>query len=525
MKSGMLLPIQSTVNTLDLQSKLVSTSQTDAKFSKYLTRELEDASYKNTKVKKSLDSKESNLIKTGTQDQKAKITEDTQVNADNTKIEDKDQKIIINKQDDNQESQDDSKEESLSKEEQLNQAIVLLQSVLKELGNISQKEINSLNETLNKTDSENKNSTELKDKLNEISSLLNNLKISKDENNNVKVEVNDGIKIDSQVQQELKEILEEVTKEGLIKENFARILEKKDYLNKAQEKMLEFVNKISEEQVSLQDLKQAVANVVKTEENPNNQVLGAMTKEVKDIIKDNFQNLTKDFSSDNGQDENKQLINKDNLDNKLKEKIDLSELKQNHKFNSGIEATIKEAINSNLTKPSEGLGEVVSSNVKASVAVDPKIFTTSLDVKQIANDININFLKGNSEVAINMKPEYLGELNVKMVINADQVTLTMKTDNSVAKQVLEASINQLKDALSQHGIKIASYEISTSSDLNYNNQTLNSKFEDSNKNNAKQNSFFDNQGKEFTEKESNQEKQNNFTWKRQGNLGVLDYFA
>lgn len=531
MGSGMFLPVQSAINTLDVKSKPVETSGTKARFNKYLTRELEDSSYKKNTLKYTENTKSNRNEVEATEKLELNPNEvesaenpESNLNKINAKVDNQDEKNIIDKQINTDGIQVDQKDQAEPVEsiEQLEQAVLVLQSIIKELVNISKKNNAALGEGLGNTDVEDMSNLELKSKLNEISSLLSNLQVSKDENGNTKVEADSDITLDSMTKQSIQEILDEVTQQGLIKENFARILEKKDSLNKAQEKMLDFVNKISEENFSLQDLKQAVANVVKNEENPNNQVLGALSKEVKDILKNEIQNLAKDSSSENGQSENKQLLNKEN---KINEKLDLAELKQNHKFSLGIEETIKEAVNSNLTKPSAGVIELSSTSIKSTTSVDPKIFTSILDVKQVASDINVNFLKGNSEVNISMKPEYLGELNVKMTIKADQVTLIMKTDNAVAKQALESSINQLKEALGQHGIKIATYEISTGNEMNLNNQNFNSKFDESNRNNLKQNSFFDNQNKEFTEKEANQDNPNNFTWKKQNNLGVLDYFA
>jgi len=80
-------------------------------------------------------------------------------------------------------------------------------------------------------------------------------------------------------------------------------------------------------------------------------------------------------------------------------------------------------------------------------------------VSQIARDISAQLLRGNTEMRIALKPEHLGEMRVRIVLEADNVTMSMRVESAPVKAMLEANAGQLREALLQHGIRVGGFDV------------------------------------------------------------------
>jgi hypothetical protein len=80
-------------------------------------------------------------------------------------------------------------------------------------------------------------------------------------------------------------------------------------------------------------------------------------------------------------------------------------------------------------------------------------------VKELAQDIKMELTNGKTEMRLQLKPEHLGDVSVKVSFDADTVSMAMKTDNVYAKQLLETNFAQLKDAMSSHGLQIDNFSV------------------------------------------------------------------
>lgn len=80
-------------------------------------------------------------------------------------------------------------------------------------------------------------------------------------------------------------------------------------------------------------------------------------------------------------------------------------------------------------------------------------------VRKVGNDISINIARGSNEMRLSLKPEFLGEVTVKVQFDAHSLKLDMSTDNAYAKQMIESNLGVLKDALAQHGLDVGSVEV------------------------------------------------------------------
>ena len=82
--------------------------------------------------------------------------------------------------------------------------------------------------------------------------------------------------------------------------------------------------------------------------------------------------------------------------------------------------------------------------------------------KQIVEQARLIQNGQNSEMVIKLNPEHLGELHLKVSVNGNGgVTATFHTDNAQVKAILESSMVQLKQQLSEQGMKVDSVEVQT----------------------------------------------------------------
>lgn len=95
---------------------------------------------------------------------------------------------------------------------------------------------------------------------------------------------------------------------------------------------------------------------------------------------------------------------------------------------------------------------------------EPK-FTPPEDQYQIKNQIIdqarlINRENQQSEMVIRLKPEHLGDLVLKVTVNNGVVNADFHSNNSEVRSLLEASLHQLKQDLTNAGFKVDSVNIS-----------------------------------------------------------------
>lgn len=75
----------------------------------------------------------------------------------------------------------------------------------------------------------------------------------------------------------------------------------------------------------------------------------------------------------------------------------------------------------------------------------------------------------NSEMVIQLRPEHLGELTLKVSVQNGIVSAAFHSDNHEVRQAIEASLPQLKQELSQQGIKLDNVGVYTGSDQFFDN--------------------------------------------------------
>jgi flagellar hook-length control protein FliK len=98
----------------------------------------------------------------------------------------------------------------------------------------------------------------------------------------------------------------------------------------------------------------------------------------------------------------------------------------------------------------------------------PEDFARNLAVK-IADDLKLHIQGSSSEVRVHMKPESLGELSLRVVLQDGELAAQLDVSQAAVKATLEAQLPQLREALSLQGIKIQRFEIVNNPEMRFGN--------------------------------------------------------
>jgi len=96
-------------------------------------------------------------------------------------------------------------------------------------------------------------------------------------------------------------------------------------------------------------------------------------------------------------------------------------------------------------------------NTKSSAAADRAI---KIDIiSQIMDKAKIFLKDGDNMIRIQLKPERLGEVFMKILVEEGKVMAKVVTESVTAKEAIETGLYQLKESLSTHGIKIDKFNV------------------------------------------------------------------
>ncbi|WP_196599516.1 flagellar hook-length control protein FliK [Pectinatus frisingensis] len=132
----------------------------------------------------------------------------------------------------------------------------------------------------------------------------------------------------------------------------------------------------------------------------------------------------------------------------------------------------------------------VKDNIADTAAAQPKAAQQNQQAYDIAGQIvkNAQLIKANdnSQMVINLQPEHLGELSLKITVQADGVVnASFHSDNAQVRNIIQASVVQLRQDLQEQGIKVDNINVySGLSDLMSNGQNGSGQFAQNNKKSA-----------------------------------------
>ncbi|MEN6460453.1 MAG: flagellar hook-length control protein FliK [Syntrophomonas sp.] len=123
-------------------------------------------------------------------------------------------------------------------------------------------------------------------------------------------------------------------------------------------------------------------------------------------------------------------------------------------------------LNQASIEPLKNFKEVVADTAKTSQMPDTKEI-----MDQIVKKTDLMVKLNSSEMQIHLKPEFLGKMLIKVMVDDGVVTARFITENQNVKQVLEANLNSLRQSLESNGMRVDKTEVSVQlyNDGNFNN--------------------------------------------------------
>ncbi|MCL1863178.1 MAG: flagellar hook-length control protein FliK [Defluviitaleaceae bacterium] len=111
--------------------------------------------------------------------------------------------------------------------------------------------------------------------------------------------------------------------------------------------------------------------------------------------------------------------------------------------------------------------EAVTARTEAHVVRSaPQAANTNV-IEQVINQVKVQTSGGQfTEMRITLKPESLGDIILRVVTQNGIVMAQFEAENQRVKEALEASMNQLRDALEEAGIKFSELSVSVGQDEN-----------------------------------------------------------
>jgi flagellar hook-length control protein FliK len=103
-------------------------------------------------------------------------------------------------------------------------------------------------------------------------------------------------------------------------------------------------------------------------------------------------------------------------------------------------------------------------------STDPGIMTlksgatmpTARVVDQTIQHLNLHARGDSSVVTVKLHPEELGELNIRMVMEGDQLKLQIQAQNQQVREILEQNFPRLRTAMEDQGVTVEDFQVSLS---------------------------------------------------------------
>ncbi|MBI5184617.1 MAG: flagellar hook-length control protein FliK [Nitrospinae bacterium] len=92
-----------------------------------------------------------------------------------------------------------------------------------------------------------------------------------------------------------------------------------------------------------------------------------------------------------------------------------------------------------------------------------EVFERSV-LDQIVSKASLINRNGQNEMRIQLDPPSLGTIKVQVSVAGDNVTAKLMTDNSIARDILEKNIHQLRDSFSEQGLKVQQMSVHVGND-------------------------------------------------------------
>jgi flagellar hook-length control protein FliK len=139
-------------------------------------------------------------------------------------------------------------------------------------------------------------------------------------------------------------------------------------------------------------------------------------------------------------------------------------------------------------RPTEAAPEIVKPHtvarphaMQASAPVQPETPAASTlqssVVDQIVERASLRSFQGRSEIKIQLKPEFLGNVQMSVAADKEQLVVRVMTDQVVVKEAIEANLHHLKSELQNLGLTVDRFDVTVNPDAeNPNRETFTQAF-------------------------------------------------
>jgi flagellar hook-length control protein FliK len=97
-----------------------------------------------------------------------------------------------------------------------------------------------------------------------------------------------------------------------------------------------------------------------------------------------------------------------------------------------------------------------------------KTFQTTV-MDQIVDKAAMRSIHGRSEIQIRLKPEFLGNVQMNIAADKEQLVVRILTDRPMVKEIIETHLHQLRTELQNHGLTIDKFEVMVNPDAEQQN--------------------------------------------------------
>ena len=112
-------------------------------------------------------------------------------------------------------------------------------------------------------------------------------------------------------------------------------------------------------------------------------------------------------------------------------------------------------------KPTTGQAAALTRTEDSAV----KTFQSTV-MDQIVDKAAIRSIHGRSEIQIQLKPEFLGNVQMNIAADKEQLVVRIMTDRPVVKEIIETHLHHLKTELQHQGLTIDKFEVMVNPDAN-----------------------------------------------------------
>lgn len=105
-----------------------------------------------------------------------------------------------------------------------------------------------------------------------------------------------------------------------------------------------------------------------------------------------------------------------------------------------------------------GLMQEMTANVTQGAGAKDRVTTESL--MHVSGEIKNMAVKGGGEIRVRLRPDNLGELNIRVITNGSRVGIQIQTADEKSKKIIEDSMNFLKESLTAQKLTLSQVDLS-----------------------------------------------------------------